>query len=65
MTGELASRLHAVGSIGLQHVSSSNGPDLAPWQVINLVGSVLLALLFVGPVIDDLQSWARARKQED
>lgn len=65
MSGELAARLHAVGAVGLQHAATSTGPSLEPWQVINLVGSVLLALLFVGPVLDDLQSWARARNQEE
>lgn len=64
MTGELAARFHAAGAIGLQHAAASPGPSLEPWQVINLVGSVLLALLFLGPVLDDLQSWARARQEE-
>jgi len=65
VTVELATRFHAVGSFGLQHGATSGGPSLEPWQVINLVGSVLLALLFLGPVLEDLQSWARARKQEE
>ena len=62
---ELAICFHAAGSFGLQHAATSGGPTLEPWQVINLVGSVLLALLFLGPVLEDLQSWARARKQEE
>jgi hypothetical protein len=40
----------------------SSGPSLEPWQVINLIGAPLLALIFVGPVIDDLKSWWAARR---
>jgi len=37
--------------------------SLEAWQVINLVGAPLLALLFVTPVIDDLKEWlASGRK---
>jgi len=27
------------------------------WQIINLVGAPLLAVLFARPVIDDLKAW--------
>jgi hypothetical protein len=36
---------------------ASAGVSLEPWQVINLVGAPLLALLFMAPVIDDLKAW--------
>jgi len=37
--------------------------NLEAWQVINLIGAPLLALLFVAPVIDDLKEWlASSRK---
>ncbi|HET9781560.1 MAG TPA: hypothetical protein VFR33_07250 [Candidatus Dormibacteraeota bacterium] len=39
----------------------SGGPTLEPWQVINLIGAPLLALIFVRPVIDDLKGWWAAR----
>jgi len=40
------------------HVSDvSGGVRLEAWQVINLVGAPLLALLFMAPVIDDLKGW--------
>jgi hypothetical protein len=42
--------------------SDSSGPSLEPWQVINLIGAPLLALIFVGPVIDDLKRWWAARR---
>lgn len=44
------------GSQGTSHV--------ALWQVINLVGTPLLAMLFLPPVIDDLQAWLRWRREE-
>jgi hypothetical protein len=36
---------------------------LALWQVVNLVGTPLLAILFLPPVIDDLQAWLRWRRE--
>jgi len=41
----------------------AGGVNLEAWQVINLVGAPLLALLFMAPVIDDLKDWlASVRK---
>jgi len=37
---------------------------LALWQVVNLVGTPLLAMLFLSPVIDDVQAWLRWRREE-
>ncbi len=37
---------------------------LEPWQVINLIGAPLLAILFLRPVIDDFRAWFRARSTE-
>jgi hypothetical protein len=42
--------------------NDATGPSLEPWQVINLIGAPLLALLFARPVIDDLKSWWAARR---
>ena len=35
----------------------SGSLNLEAWQVINLIGAPLLALLFIAPVIDDLKEW--------
>lgn len=35
------------------------------WQVINLVGAPLLAVLFARPVIDDIRAWIRSRNDPD
>jgi len=41
----------------------SGSVNLEAWQVINLIGAPLLALLFIAPVIDDLKEWlASGRK---
>jgi hypothetical protein len=37
--------------------SAAGGVYLEPWQVINLIGAPLLALLFLRPVIDDVKAW--------
>ena len=42
---------------GPQVNDASGGVSLEAWQVINLVGAPLLALLFMAPVIDDLKAW--------
>jgi hypothetical protein len=52
-----------VVAVAGQHVTpqNSSGPALEPWQVINLVGAPLLALIFAQPVIEDLRNWWAAR----
>jgi hypothetical protein len=42
---------------GPHGTTSGGGVYLEPWQVINLVGAPLLALLFLRPVVDDLKAW--------
>lgn len=51
-------------AIAGQHLppKDSGGPTLEVWQVINLIGAPLLALIFVRPVIDDLKGWWAARR---
>ena len=39
----------------------SSGPSLELWQVINLIGAPLLALIFARPVVEDLKSWWSGR----
>ena len=49
--------------MGPQANAGSGGVNLEAWQVINLVGAPLLALVFMAPVIDDLKDWlASVRK---
>jgi len=35
------------------------------WQVINLIGAPLLAVLFVRPVIDDVWAWVRSLRETE
>ena len=39
--------------------SGGGSAHLELWQVINLVGSIVLATMFLPPVIDDLKRWRR------
>jgi hypothetical protein len=41
------------------HVGST--VELQLWQIVNLIGTPLLALLFLPPVIEDIQTWLRSR----
>ena len=58
--------LSAGGAIVANHGSSGDQgfTHVALWQVINLVGAPLLAMLFLPPVIDDLLAWLRWRREE-
>ncbi len=49
-------------SLAGQHVASGGSGDLhlELWQVINLLGAPLLALLFAQPVIEDVTTWFRS-----
>lgn len=62
----LTAVLHAVHAIVINHWTSGDqgSSHLALWQVINLLGTPLLAMLFLPPVIDDLQAWLRWRREE-
>jgi len=55
--------LAAIAGIAVHHAAQtdSGGPSLQLWQVINLVGAPLLALIFARPVVEDLKSWWSAR----
>jgi len=37
---------------------------LEAWQIINLVGAPLLAILFVRPVVDDVRAWLASMREE-
>jgi hypothetical protein len=64
MDKEVLAFVTSVFSVTGQHVTSGSGGKLhiEVWQAINLIGAPLLALLFAGPVIEDLKSWWTARK---
>ncbi len=59
LTTVLAAGMTAV--INVHHPTSSS-PPLAAWQVINLVGSPLIAIVFLPTVIDDVRRWLHARR---
>lgn len=50
--------------IARQAVHQSGSYDLELWQIINLVGAPLLAILFVGPVIEDMKAWLSSLRTE-
>jgi hypothetical protein len=43
--------------------STTGGVTLEAWQVINLIGAPLLALLFLRPVLDDVAAWWRSSRE--
>ena len=43
--------------MGTHGTDTSGGTTLELWQVINLVGAPLLAVIFARPVVDDLRAW--------
>ena len=53
--------LTSCNAIVINHGASADQGfgHVALWQVIDLVGTPLLAMLFLPPVIDDLLAWLR------
>jgi len=57
--------LAAVDAFAGPHgASATSGVTLEAWQVINLIGAPLLALLFLRPVIDDVAAWWRSSREQ-
>jgi hypothetical protein len=56
----------AAGGAFASHAAdaSGGGAQIELWQVINLVGAPLLAVLFARPVIDDLRAWHASRHDQ-
>lgn len=54
----------AGGAFAGHGYTAGGGAQIELWQVINLVGAPLLAVLFVRPVIDDLKAWLASRKED-
>lgn len=46
-------------SLPVQHLAGA--PDIQPWQVINLVGGPIAAIMLLPKVIDDLNHWWSSR----
>ena len=49
---------------GPHGASTAGGVTLEAWQVINLIGAPLLALLFLRPVLDDVAAWWRSIREQ-
>jgi hypothetical protein len=64
MDKEVLAFLSYVSSVAGQRVISGGEGEvhIEVWQAINLIGAPLLALLFAGPVIEDLKNWWAARR---
>ena len=53
----LAQIVAAGGAFAGHAAGGTGGMQIQLWQIINLVGAPLLAVLFARPVIDDLKAW--------
>ncbi len=49
-----------------QHLTAGRGGavNVQPWQLVNLVGAPLAAILLLPPILDDLERWWRGRAEE-
>ena len=65
MVGLTLAAIVAVGGTwgGAQGAGGSGAPQIELWQVINLMGAPILAVLFARPVIDDLRAWLRSGRE--
>ena len=60
----VAAIIAAGGAFNAAHGGdASGGLQIELWQVINLVGAPMLAVLFARPVIDDLRAWLTAIRE--
>jgi hypothetical protein len=56
----------AAGAYAGPHVAdAAGGMQIELWQVINLIGAPLLAVLFARPGIDDVRAWLRSMHETD
>ena len=54
----MLAQIVAAGAAFAGHAGGgTGGVQIQLWQIINLVGAPLLAVLFARPVIDDLKAW--------
>ena len=47
------------GGFAGHQAAGGTGAQIELWQVINLIGAPVLAILFLQPVIDDLRAWLK------
>lgn len=59
----VATIVFAGGAFATHATGASGAAQIELWQVINLVGAPLLAVLFARPVIDDLRAWHASRRE--
>jgi hypothetical protein len=49
---------------GPHGTSTPGGVTVEAWQVINLIGAPLLAIMFAQPVVDDVKAWITSLREE-
>jgi hypothetical protein len=60
---------HAFASlavVAIAHARSTTQSDvsLEPWQIINLIGAPMLALLFLPMAVDDIRRWIQSLRED-
>jgi hypothetical protein len=60
----IAATAHGMWS-GTTQGAGSGSVQIELWQVINLLGAPILALLFAQPVIDDLKAWIKSTRDAE
>jgi len=58
-----ATLVSAGGAFAAHTGDTGGGAQIELWQVINLIGAPLLAILFARPVIDDIRAWRASRRE--
>ncbi len=53
----VSSALFAAAQAGHAAAAAHGAFAVQLWQVINLIGAPLVAIMFVGPVVEDVRSW--------
>src|SRR5947208_5283306 len=59
----LSAMIAAGGAFAGTQTGNGSSVQIELWQVINLVGAPLLAVLFAQPVIDDVRAWLRTSRR--
>jgi len=59
----LSAIIAAGGAFAGTQTGNGSSVQIELWQVINLVGAPLLAVLFAQPVIDDVRDWLRTSRR--
>jgi ABC-type arginine/histidine transport system permease subunit len=53
-------------AVAINHARSTTQSDvtLEPWQIINLIGAPMLALLFLPTAVDDIRRWIQSLRED-